>query len=360
MAESKRGLMMFLPFFEKLRKRLSSSAYGSSPTLNQSTFDEDMSVGKAVPGDVKEGCFAVSRGEGRRSTKCYAVLVGDHCACRVLSQSVVLVVVTVFRLGPGIGLRLEKYMSDSGVDYGQGRISTLEPPFRWMMLVCKIPFVVKLSLKLDILRREVETQVSSIVQSPISSVVKLKLNLNEILLTSSGPFVVKLNLRCLESNILRCEVEIGSEIGKLLLTSSGPFVVKLNLHCLESNIIRCEVEIGSAIGKLLLTSSGPFVVKLNLRCLKSNILRCEVEIGSEIEKLLLTSSGPFVVKLNLRCLECHDILRRGVEIADGPFVVKLSLDLNFLRREVEIQVLYVAGGHNFLRREVETVETPLL
>ncbi|KAK8496522.1 hypothetical protein V6N12_020131 [Hibiscus sabdariffa] len=56
--------MMFLPFFEKLRKRFSSSAYGSSPTLNQSNFDEDMSVGKAVPGDVKEGFFAVSTGEG--------------------------------------------------------------------------------------------------------------------------------------------------------------------------------------------------------------------------------------------------------------------------------------------------------
>ncbi|KAE8679054.1 hypothetical protein F3Y22_tig00111402pilonHSYRG00738 [Hibiscus syriacus] len=133
---------------------------------------------------------------------------------------------------------------------------------------------------------------------------------------NNGPFVVELKLRCLESNILRCEVEIGSEIGKLLLTSSGPFVVKLNLRCLESNILRCEVEIGYEIGKLLLTSSGPFVVKLNLRCLKSNILRCEVEIGSEIEKLLLTSSGPFVVKLNLCCLECHDILRRGVKIAD--------------------------------------------
>ncbi|KAE8705977.1 putative SAUR-like auxin-responsive protein family [Hibiscus syriacus] len=55
---------MFLPFFEKLRKRFSSSACGSSPTLNQSTFDEDISVGKAVPGDVKEGCFAVSTREG--------------------------------------------------------------------------------------------------------------------------------------------------------------------------------------------------------------------------------------------------------------------------------------------------------
>ncbi|KAE8719187.1 Smg-4/UPF3 family protein, putative isoform 1 [Hibiscus syriacus] len=251
----------------------------------------------------------------------------------------------------------------------------------------------------------IEIQVSSIVPSLISSVVKLKLALepgNCLLTTSrpfvvnSGPFVVKLNLRCLESNILRCEIEIGSEIGKLLLTSSGPFVVKLNLHCMKSNILRCEVEIGSEIGKLLLTNNGPFVVKLNLRCLKSNILCCEVEIGSEIKKLLLTSSGPFVVKLNLRCLEsnilrceveigseiekllltgsgpfarevelafrpfvvklnlccleCHDILRRGVEIAYGPFVVKLSLDLNILRREVEIQVLYVA---DILRREVE-------
>ncbi|KAE8671974.1 hypothetical protein F3Y22_tig00111877pilonHSYRG00265 [Hibiscus syriacus] len=77
-------------------------------------------------------------------------------------------------------------------------------------------------------------------------------------------------------------------------------------------------------------------------------------------RCLLTTNRPFVVKLNLCCLECHDILLRGVEIADGPFVVKLSLDLNILRREVEIQVLYVAGGHNSLRREVGTVETPLL
>ncbi|KAE8658786.1 hypothetical protein F3Y22_tig00116970pilonHSYRG00312 [Hibiscus syriacus] len=176
-------------------------------------------------------------------------------------------------------LRLTRNMSGSGVGYGQGRISTLEPPFR------------------------------------------------------SGPFVVELNLRCLESNILHCEVEIGSEIGKLLLTSSGPFVMKLNLRCLESNILRCEVEIGSEIGKLLLTSSSPFVVKLNLRCLKSNILCCEVEIGSEIEKLL-TSSGPFVVKLNLRCLKSN-ILRCEVEI--GSEIEKLFVDnQSSLRCEVEL------------------------
>ncbi|GMI71205.1 hypothetical protein HRI_000789800 [Hibiscus trionum] len=69
MAESKRGLMMFLPFFEKLRKGFSSSAHGSSSTLDQSKFDEDMSVGKAVPGDVKEGYFAVSTGEGNETQR---------------------------------------------------------------------------------------------------------------------------------------------------------------------------------------------------------------------------------------------------------------------------------------------------
>ncbi|KAE8702699.1 Sister chromatid cohesion 1 protein 4, putative isoform 2 [Hibiscus syriacus] len=313
-------------------------------------------------------------------------------------------------------LRFTRNMSGSGVGYGQGRISTLEPPFRalsaasaaterrpppctdaggeqgrphpkrlvalrWMMLVCTIPFVVKLSLKLDILRHEVEIQVSSIVPSTISSVVKLKLALEpgNCLLTTSGPFVVKLNLCCLESNIFRCEVEIGSEIGKLfvdnqpslrlsfaeksksalklgscLLTTSGPFVVKLNLRCLEFNILRCEVEIGSEIGKLFIDnqrslrrevelalsgvqypSLGPFVVKLNLRCLESNILRCEVEIGSEIGKLFFfTSSGPFVVKLNLRCLESN-ILRCEVEI--GSEIEKLFVDnQQSLRREVEL------------------------
>ncbi|KAE8725297.1 hypothetical protein F3Y22_tig00008957pilonHSYRG00018 [Hibiscus syriacus] len=78
------------------------------------------------------------------------------------------------------------------------------------------PFAVKLSLELDIIRREVEIQVSCIVPSPISSVVKLKLalELGNYLLTTSRPFAVKLNLCCLESNILRCEIEIGSETGK--------------------------------------------------------------------------------------------------------------------------------------------------
>ncbi|MBA0558442.1 hypothetical protein Golob_015458 [Gossypium lobatum] len=65
MAESRRGLMMFGPFFKKLRKGFSSSAYSASPALNHSKFNEDMSVGKAVPGDVKEGFFTVFTVKGQ-------------------------------------------------------------------------------------------------------------------------------------------------------------------------------------------------------------------------------------------------------------------------------------------------------
>ncbi|KAK8280317.1 hypothetical protein V6Z11_D09G167600 [Gossypium hirsutum] len=54
MAKNRRGLMMFRPFFQKLRKGFSSSAYSASPALNHSKFDEDMSVGKAVPADGEE------------------------------------------------------------------------------------------------------------------------------------------------------------------------------------------------------------------------------------------------------------------------------------------------------------------
>ncbi|XP_016673076.1 auxin-responsive protein SAUR36 [Gossypium hirsutum] len=46
MAKNRRGLMMFRPFFQKLRKGFSSSAYSASPALNHSKFDEDMSVVK--------------------------------------------------------------------------------------------------------------------------------------------------------------------------------------------------------------------------------------------------------------------------------------------------------------------------
>ncbi|KAE8682881.1 Detected protein of unknown function [Hibiscus syriacus] len=309
-------------------------------------------------------------------------------------------------------------VSGSGVDYSQGRISTLELSFRWMMLVCTIPFAVKLSLKLDILRREVEIQrslrcevelVLSRVQYPSLSFaekLKLALKLGSCLLTTSGPFVVKLNLRCLESNILRCEVEIGSEIGKLfidnqrslrcevelalsgvqypslpisfavklklalklrsyLLTTSGPFVVKLNLRCLESNIIRCEVEIGSEIGKLFIDNQrslrrevelafGPFVVKLNLRCLESNILRCEVEIGSEIGKLFIDNQRSLhrEVELVLSGVQYPMLtISSVVDLKSWMF----GFELDILHCEVEIySQANCAFESSILRLEVET------
>ncbi|KAA3455154.1 auxin-responsive protein SAUR71-like [Gossypium australe] len=67
MAESRRGLMMFRPFFKKLRKGFSSSAYSASPALNHSKFNEDMSIGKAVPSDVKEGFFTVFSVKGKET-----------------------------------------------------------------------------------------------------------------------------------------------------------------------------------------------------------------------------------------------------------------------------------------------------
>ncbi|KAE8687313.1 PRA1 family protein E [Hibiscus syriacus] len=288
-------------------------------------------------------------------------------------------------------LRLIRDVSDSGVGYSQGRASTLELPFRppWpengghrLAAAHRRWSTMKpVSLKSVLFPQPKNPSRSSKIALKNADLGNRKPDVGDVLREGAstgycgagarvllgfsgqpldticcgpGPFVVKLNLRCLESNIPRCEVEIGSEIEKCLLTTSGPFVVngpfvvKLNLRCLESNILRCEVEIGSEIEKCLLTTSGPFVVKLNLRCLESNILRCEVEIGSEIEKCLLTTSGPFVVKLNLRCLESN-ILRCEVEIGSeiekcllttsGPFVVKLNLrclESNILRYEVEI------------------------
>ncbi|KAE8710329.1 hypothetical protein F3Y22_tig00110324pilonHSYRG00039 [Hibiscus syriacus] len=96
--------------------------------------------------------------------------------------------------------------------------------------------------------------------------------------SETGKFVDKHSF--FELDILHREVEIQSREGCCF----RPFAVKLSLCYLESNILRCEVEIGSEIGKLFVTVSRPFAVKLSLCCLESNILRCEVEIGSEIRK----------------------------------------------------------------------------
>ncbi|EOY07900.1 SAUR-like auxin-responsive protein family, putative [Theobroma cacao] len=69
MAESKRGLMMFRPFFQKLRKGYWVSAFRESPALNHAGFDEDMSVAKTVPDDVKEGFFTVFAVKGKETQR---------------------------------------------------------------------------------------------------------------------------------------------------------------------------------------------------------------------------------------------------------------------------------------------------
>ncbi|KAK8600327.1 hypothetical protein V6N13_059869 [Hibiscus sabdariffa] len=65
MAESKRSLMIFKPFFQKLQKGFSSSAYSASQAVNHSKFNEELSVGKAVPCGVKEGFFTVFAVKGK-------------------------------------------------------------------------------------------------------------------------------------------------------------------------------------------------------------------------------------------------------------------------------------------------------
>ena len=76
MAESKRGLMMFRPFFQKLLNGFWVSASRESPALNHAKFDEDMSVGKTVPDDVKEGFFPVFAVKGKETQR--FVIELDH------------------------------------------------------------------------------------------------------------------------------------------------------------------------------------------------------------------------------------------------------------------------------------------
>ncbi|KAE8655944.1 hypothetical protein F3Y22_tig00117012pilonHSYRG00026 [Hibiscus syriacus] len=177
------------------------------------------------------------------------------------------------------------YMSDSGIGYGQGRISTLELPFRRVHLEASEHYI---------LRREVGIELKAFGEWPLNRPIR-----REVEPENWISFAMKLKSKyCSESNILRCEVEIGSGTGKLFVDSQPP------LRC-EHDILRRGVEIGSGIGKLFVDNqpslrfSRPFAVKLSLCCLGSNILRCEVEISPETRKLLLTTSRPFVVKLNL-------------------------------------------------------------
>ncbi|KAE8702397.1 putative germin-like protein 9-2 [Hibiscus syriacus] len=172
----------------------------------------------------------------------------------ILAKSFKTDVSTIHALKAGLA---SSDMSGSGVGYGQGRISTLEPPFRWtaprkpawMRVVGARRAAIRIGTTelrfwkpfvagsracwncIWLLRREFEPEnwtsfvvklksnARCVVSRPISFDVKLKLalKLGNYLLTTSGPFVVKLNLCCLEPNLLRYEVEIGSEIGKLFI-----------------------------------------------------------------------------------------------------------------------------------------------
>ncbi|KAE8669798.1 hypothetical protein F3Y22_tig00112217pilonHSYRG00184 [Hibiscus syriacus] len=132
----------------------------------------------------------------------------------------------------------------------------------------------------DSIRREVET-----VDDPF--VVKLSLGIRYPL---SRPFVVELNLCCLEWHDILCR---GVEI------AGGPFVVKLSL---DLDIIHCEVEI-----QVLYVVGG------------HDSLRREVE----------TVDDPFIVKFSFEL----DIFRREVEIYSRANCV---VEFNILRREVEI------------------------
>ncbi|KAE8712634.1 hypothetical protein F3Y22_tig00110239pilonHSYRG00176 [Hibiscus syriacus] len=87
-----------------------------------------------------------------------------------------------------------------------------------------------------------------------------------------------------------------------------------------------------------------------------DILRCEVEIvgiGKWFLVAILDLDDLFVVRLSRSV--GHDILCREVEIVDGSFVMKLSFELDILRCEVEIQVLFhqIGSELDILRCEVE-------
>ncbi|KAE8662578.1 hypothetical protein F3Y22_tig00113279pilonHSYRG00001 [Hibiscus syriacus] len=148
-------------------------------------------------------------------------------------------------------------------------------------------------------------------------------------------FVVKLG-PSVRANILRREVEIDSKTGKFV-DSHSLFELNILRVKLKSNLeidatcvhdsLRREVETaGSETEKLFVDNQSS--------------LRCEVELV--LSWVQYPSLGTISSIVKLKSWMCgYDILRRGVEIADGPFVVRLSLDLNILRREVETQISFV-------------------
>ncbi|KAE8659920.1 hypothetical protein F3Y22_tig00116960pilonHSYRG00011 [Hibiscus syriacus] len=124
-----------------------------------------------------------------------------------------------------------------GAERSRARRSLLtdNPSLSWISFVMKL----KSNLEMDVacvhdsLCREVETVSGTFVVK--LSLLKLKLKLRSCLLTVSCPFAVKLSLCCLESNILRYEVEIGSEIGKLFVDNQS------SLHC-EVELVLSRIQ----------------------------------------------------------------------------------------------------------------------
>ncbi|KAE8687007.1 hypothetical protein F3Y22_tig00111027pilonHSYRG00727 [Hibiscus syriacus] len=190
-------------------------------------------------------------------------------------------------------------VSDSGVGYSQGRVSTLELSFRshldptitvaggWKHKIGKLGFSGNPNL-LHILRRECET-------------------CPEDFGVIADSFVMKL----------------GQSVGVRY-----PSLWRWN-HIWP---IRREVEPGNWIS---------FVVKLkfNVSCfvLRPISFAVKLKLTLKLESLLADTSSliwiSFVVKLksNLEMdASCaHDSLRREVETAGGPFVVKLSLEIGY-------------------------------
>ncbi|KAE8721333.1 hypothetical protein F3Y22_tig00016212pilonHSYRG00032 [Hibiscus syriacus] len=216
----------------------------------------------------------------------------------------------------------------------------------WQQLKRSGSFPVKFSFELDILRREVEIHHFEFNILHLKLKLTLNetgkplryedvADGHDILRCEveimDGPFVVKWSL---ELDILHREVKIQSKdvfdghdiLRREVEIVDGPFVMKLSL---KLDILRREVEIQSkdvADGHDILCREveivdNPFVVKLNFEL---DILFREVEIQSK------------------DIADRHDILCREVKIMDGPFIVKLSLDMDILHREVEIQKLFLS------------------
>ncbi|KAE8695361.1 hypothetical protein F3Y22_tig00110718pilonHSYRG00086 [Hibiscus syriacus] len=156
-------------------------------------------------------------------------------------------------------------------------------------------------------------------------------------------FVVKLKSN-LEMNVSGGHDSLHREVE----TVDDPFIVKLSL---ELDILRRELKYNLKMN--VASSPISFTVKLKLALNKTekplcrelslelNIIHREVEI----QACIVSSPISFIVKLKLALNEIGKPLH--LKIVDGPFIVKLSLDLNILRREVEIQACIISSPISF-------------